>query len=57
VAQLEARKRQLTRLGRVKPPAARVAIALAKSQVYQDAADAPMTLWAYAPASQLCDAR
>ena len=44
----EARKRQLARLGGNKPPAARAAIALAKSQAYQDAADAPATLRAYA---------
>jgi integrase len=43
-----ARKRQLTRLGDAKPPAPRAAIALAKSQAYQDAADAPATLPAYA---------
>ena len=44
----EARRRQLARLGSVKPPAPRAAIALAKSQAYQDAADAPATLRAYA---------
>jgi integrase len=44
----EARKRQLTRLGGAKPPTARAAMALAKSQAYQDAADAPATLRAYA---------
>ena len=44
----EARKRQLGRLGGAKPPAPRAAIALAKSQAYQDAADAPATLRAYA---------
>jgi integrase len=44
----EARKRQLARLRGAKPPAARAAIALAKSQAYQDAADAPTTLRAYA---------
>jgi len=43
-----ARKRQLTRLGGAKPPTARAAMALAKSQAYQDAADAPATLRAYA---------
>src|SRR3984957_9869792 len=43
-----ARKRQLARLGGPKPPAPRAAIALAKSQAYQDAADAPATLRAYA---------
>src|ERR1700761_8386188 len=42
-----ARKRQLARLGGAKPPTARAAIALAKSQAYQDAADAPSTLRAY----------
>ena len=31
-----------------KPPSARAAMALAKSQAYQDAADAPSTLRAYA---------
>src|ERR1700749_1204592 len=44
----EARKRQLARLGGGRPPAPRAAIALAKSQAYQDAADAPATLRAYA---------
>ena len=44
----EARKRQLARLDGAKPPTARAAIALAKSQAYQDAADAPATLRAYA---------
>src|SRR5579863_10429901 len=44
----EARKRQLARLGGAKPPTPRAAIALAKSQAYQDAADAPATLRAYA---------
>ena len=44
----EARKRQLARLDGAKPPAPRAAIALAKSQAYQDAADAPATLRAYA---------
>ena len=44
----EIRKRQLARLGGAKPPTARAAIALAKSQAYQDAADAPATLRAYA---------
>ena len=43
----EARKRQLARLGGAKPPTARAAIAIAKSQAYQDAADAPATLRAY----------
>ena len=43
----EARKRQLARLGGAKPPTARAAIAIAKSQAYQDAADAPSTLRAY----------
>jgi integrase len=41
------RKRQLARLGGDKPPTARAAIALAKSQTYQDAADAPAALRAY----------
>src|SRR4051812_45995015 len=44
----EARKRQLVRLEGARPPTARAAIALAKSQAYQDAADAPATLRAYA---------
>ena len=44
----DARKRQLARLGGAKPPTARAAMALAKSQAYQDAADAPATLRAYA---------
>src|ERR1700723_3028678 len=44
----DARKRQLARLGGTKPPPARPAIALAKPQAYQDAADAPATLRAYA---------
>jgi hypothetical protein len=44
----EARKRQPARLGGAKPPAPRAAIALAKSQAYQDSADAPATLRAYA---------
>ena len=43
-----ARKRQLARLEGARPPTARAAIALAKSQAYQDAADAPATLRAYA---------
>ena len=42
-----ARKRQLARLGGAKPPVPRAAMALAKSQAYQDAADAPSTLRAY----------
>jgi len=45
---LEARKRQLARLDGAKPPTPRAALALAKSQAYQDAADAPATLRAYA---------
>jgi len=44
----EARKRQLARLNGAKPPSPRAAMALAKSQEYQDAADAPATLRAYA---------
>src|SRR5271165_2213670 len=44
----EARKRQLARLDGARPPTARAAMALAKSQAYQDAADAPATLRAYA---------
>jgi len=44
----EARKRQLARLDGGKRPTARAAIALAKSQAYQDAADASATLRAYA---------
>ena len=45
----EARKRQLARLGVAKPPTVRAAMALAKSQAYQDAADAPATLRASHP--------
>src|SRR5215831_3944684 len=45
---IETRKRQLARLGGAKPPAPRAAIALAKSQAYRDAEDAPSTLRAYA---------
>jgi integrase len=44
----EARKRQLARLNGAKPPSPRAAMALAKSQEYQDAADASSTLRAYA---------
>src|SRR5271166_6099010 len=44
----DARKRQLARLDGTRPPTARAALALAKSQAYQDAADAPATLRAYA---------
>lgn len=44
----EARKRQLACLRGTKPPAPRAAVALAKSQAYQDAADAPAALRAYA---------
>jgi integrase len=44
----DARKRQIAKLAGAKPPTARAAIALAKSQAYQDAADAPATLRAYA---------
>ena len=44
----EARRRQLARLNGAKSPTPRAAIALAKSQAYQDAADAPATLRAYA---------
>jgi hypothetical protein len=40
----EARKRQLTRLDGAKPPTPRAALALCKSQLYQDVADAPATL-------------
>jgi hypothetical protein len=43
----DARKRQLARLDGAKPRTARAAMALAKSQAYQDAADAPATLRAY----------
>src|SRR4029077_5841416 len=45
----EARRRRLARLGGAKPPAPRAAMALAKSQAYQDAADAPTTLRAFDP--------
>src|SRR5208283_5045171 len=44
----DARKRRLVRLDGAKPPTARAAMALAKSQAYQDAADASATLRAYA---------
>jgi integrase len=44
----EARKRQFARLQGAKPPIARAAMALTKSRAYQDAADAPATLRAYA---------
>jgi integrase len=44
----DARERQTTRMDGAKPPTARAAMALAKSQAYQDAADAPATLKAYA---------
>jgi integrase len=44
---IEARKRQIARLDGAKPPTARAALALAKSQAYQDAADSPSTLRAY----------
>ena len=44
----EGRKRQLALLDGAKPPSPRAAMALAKSQEYQDAADAPSTLRAYA---------
>src|SRR3984885_8204506 len=43
----DARQRQLARLAGAKPPTARRAMALARSQAYQDAADAPATLRAY----------
>ena len=42
-----ARKRQIARLDGAKPPTTKAALALAKSQTYQDAADAPATLRAY----------
>jgi hypothetical protein len=48
------RRRQLARLGGAKPPAQRAAIALAKSQAYPEAADAPATLRAYDPAPSNC---
>jgi integrase len=44
----DARKRQIAKLDGAKPKTAAAAIALAKSQAYQDAADAPSTLKAYA---------
>jgi len=44
----DARKRRLVRLDGAKPPTARAAMALAKSQTYQDAADASATLRACA---------
>ena len=43
----EAEARQLARLGDRKPPTPRAAVALAKSQAYQGAADAASTLRAY----------
>ena len=42
------RKRQIVKLRGTKPRTATAAVALAKSQAYQDAADAPSTLKAYA---------
>ena len=45
---IEARKRQFSRLNGAKPPSPRAAMAMAKSQEYQDAADAPSTLRVYA---------
>ena len=45
---IEARKRRFAGPGGAKPPAPRAAMALTKSQAYQDAADAPATLRAYA---------
>ncbi len=45
---VEARKRQLARLKGARPQSARAAMLLAKSKQYQDAADAPATLRAYA---------
>jgi integrase len=44
----DARKRQMARLNGAKPQTPRAAMLLAKSQAYQDAADAPATLRAYA---------
>jgi integrase len=44
----EARKRQIAKLDGAKPRTATAAVALAKAQAYQDAADAPSTLKAYA---------
>src|ERR1700712_4362532 len=44
----DARKRQLSRLGGAKPPSARAAVAVDKSQASQDAADSAATLRAYA---------
>ena len=40
---------QLTRVGRVKPPAAGAATAIATAQASQDTTGAPMTLQAYTP--------
>jgi integrase len=45
---IEARKRQLARLDGAKPRAPRAAMAFARAQAYQVAADAPSTLKAYA---------
>jgi len=42
------RQRQLARLNGAPSPSVPTAMALAKSQAYQDAADAPATLRAYA---------
>ena len=44
----QARSRQLARLDGAKPPTAQAAMALARAKAYQDAADAPATLRAYA---------
>jgi len=47
-SRVEARKRQLARLNGAKPPTPRAALSLAKSKAYQDAADVPAALRAYA---------
>ena len=41
---------------KTKPPSARAAMAMAKAQAYQDAADAPSTLRAYASDLENCEA-
>ena len=53
----EARKRQMARLQGAPPPTARAAMALAKSQAYQDAADASATLGALCGVDGAADPR
>jgi integrase len=52
---IEARKRQLVRLGGATPPAPRAAMALAISQAYQDDADAPSNAADLAHYKAWCD--